>query len=186
MIGLLRDKLSGYRPAPIASDAKIRASVLIPVFENASGVRIVLTKRTDTVRYHKGEISFPGGMYEDGDNDTLATALRETNEEIGVRESDIEVIGRIDDMRTVTGFVITPYVGLIPYPYEFVLNPREVHYLIYLPLLYLLNTDVTEEEVRHEGRTIQVQSIYYEGERIWGATCRLLLTLKQIVAHAEV
>ncbi len=186
MIASLRDRLSGYTPAPIASDTRIRASVLIPVFEDGDGARIVLTKRTTTVRYHKGEISFPGGMYEDADNDTLTTALRETNEEIGVRQSDVEVIGCIDDMRTVTGFVITPYVGLIPYPYEFVLNPREVHYLIYLPLLHLLNADVTEEEVRHEGRTIQVQSIYYEGERIWGATCRLLLTLKKIVAHAEV
>ncbi len=186
MIDLLRARLSGYQSAPIASDPTIRASVLIPVFENGDGIRIVLTKRTNTVRYHKGEISFPGGMYEDTDNDTLTTALRETNEEIGVRESDVEIIGRIDDMRTVTGFVITPYVGLIPYPYEFVLNPHEVHYLIYLPLFHLLNTDITEEEARHEGRTIQVQSIYYEGERIWGATCRLLLTLKQIVAHAEI
>ncbi len=186
MIGLLRDKLSGYYPASIASDKKIRAAVLIPVFENSNGTHIILTKRTTTVRYHKGEISFPGGMYEDGDEDTLMTALRECNEEIGVKERDVEIIGRLDDMRTVTGFVITPYVGLIPYPYEFVLNPHEVNYLIYLPLLHLLQTDAADEAAQHEGRTIQVRSFHYEGERIWGATCRLLLTLKRIVAHDKI
>jgi 8-oxo-dGTP pyrophosphatase MutT (NUDIX family) len=76
------------------------------------------------VNVHKGEVSFPGGMCEATDNDTMTTALRECEEEVGVNRKDVEIIGRIDDMRTITGFLITPYVGLIPYPYPFKITQR--------------------------------------------------------------
>ena len=88
------------------------------------------------MRFHKGEVSFPGGMYEETDGDILNTALRECSEEIGVKRDDVEIIGRLDDVYTLTGFVITPYVGIIPYPYEFRTNPEEVAYIIMLPYTY--------------------------------------------------
>ena len=157
------------------------ASVLIPIFENSTGPHVVLTKRTTTVKYHKGEISFPGGMYEEGDGDTLKTALRECDEEIGVKGGDIEIVGRLDDMSTFTGFIITPYVGLIPYPYAFKLNPGEVAYLIFLPLPYLLKAEPQAETVESRGGMVKTPAIYYEGERIWGATCRILMHLKKII-----
>ncbi len=133
------------------------------------------------MKHHKGEISFPGGMYETVDGDTLTTAIRECHEEIGVKETDIEIVGRLDDMSTFTGFVITPYVGLIPFPYDFKLNPGEVEYLIYLPVPHLLKAELKMETVEFQGGLTRAPAIYYEGERIWGATCRILMQLRKII-----
>lgn len=162
------------------------ASVLVPVFDNDDGTHILLTRRSTRVKYHKGEISFPGGMYEEADGHTLKTAMRECYEEIGVKESDLEIIGRLDDTRTLTGFTIVPYVGVIPYPYDFKLNPDEVSYLIHLPLSHLLEARPVMEVGEYAGMTEQVATIYYKGEKIWGATCRMLLELKRIVEDANV
>jgi 8-oxo-dGTP pyrophosphatase MutT (NUDIX family) len=181
MIFELREALSRYSPAPIISHDETLASVLIPVFENQTGPHIVLTKRTTKVKYHRGEISFPGGMYEDSDGHSMKTAIRECHEEIGVKPDDIEIIGRLDDEKTLTGFIITPYVGLIPYPYDFKPNPGEVNYLIYLPVDYLLHSRPSAEMAEHAGRKERVSAIYYNNERIWGATCRILLKLKGII-----
>ena len=133
------------------------------------------------MKYHKGEISFPGGMYEERDGETVRTAIRECGEEIGMSPNDIEVVGRLSDMETMTGFVITPYVGLIPFPYDFKLNPAEVHYLIYLPLPFLMSCRPEAATAESKGKTVEVFEIYYNGERIWGATCRLLLELRRIL-----
>lgn len=164
----------------------MRASVLIPVLlKNGDDAHILLTKRTDKVKYHKGEISFPGGMYEDGDGDALTTALRESMEEIGAKPQDVEIIGRLNDTNTFTGFVITPYVGLLPFPYDFTLSPAEVSYLIYLPLSYLMTSQYRLESAELNGRNRQAPAFYYEGERIWGATCRMLLQLRSILQDKE-
>ena len=120
-------------------------------------------------------------MYEEDDQETVWTAIRECGEEIGLKPDDIQIIGRLDDMETITGFVITPYVGLIPYPYDFKLNPDEVHHLIYLPFRYLMDVKPETTTAEHRGKTAQAPVIYYEGERIWGATCKLLLQLRQIL-----
>ena len=179
MVSQLIRKLSSYKPSALFPEERMCASVLIPIFESGSGPRILLTKRTNKVKYHKGEVSFPGGMYEEKDGDTLETAIRECSEEIGVRGSDITIVGRLDDMSTFTGFVITPYVGLIPFPYDFKLNPDEVAYLIYLPMSHLLNCEPHMETYSSRGGS--APALYYEGERIWGATCRILLQLRKIV-----
>ena len=186
MIPRLREKLSAYRPASLRSQMKTRASVLIPIAAENGDTRILLTRRTTSVKYHKGEISFPGGMYEEYDRETVRTAIRECGEEIGVRPDDIEIVGRLDDMETMTGFVITPYVGVIPYPYNFRLNPEEVHYLIWLPLPFLMSCrpEVTISE--QKGKAFEVFAIRYNGERIWGATCKLLLELRRILEDEKV
>ena len=144
--------MAAFNPCSLPSDVRARASVLIPIVGNGDDVRILLTKRTTTVKYHKGEISFPGGMYEEDDRETVRTAIRECGEEIGVKPDDIEIVGRLDDTATVTGFVITPYVGLIPYPYAFKLNPGEVHRLIYLPFRRLMDCEPEATTAEHEGR----------------------------------
>ncbi len=185
MIDLLRRKLAAYHPASIDGNERTRASVLIPVLKGLEGIDILLTKRTETVKYHKNEISFPGGVYEKGDGDFLATAMRESKEEIGLSDGDVEILGRLDDMNTFTGFVITPYVGLISSPYEFVLNPGEVSYLIYLPLAHLLTSEAVMEPADWEGRENWAPALYYEGERIWGATCKILLQFRRIVQERQ-
>jgi 8-oxo-dGTP pyrophosphatase MutT (NUDIX family) len=115
MVAALRRKLAVYKPSALKSDPSVRASVLMPILVNDGDVRILLPKRTTTVRHHKGEISFPGGRYEEGDRKTVCTAIRECGEEIGVRHEDITIMGRLDDMVTATGFVITPYVAQFPH-----------------------------------------------------------------------
>jgi 8-oxo-dGTP pyrophosphatase MutT (NUDIX family) len=186
MLAALKQAFSRYSPSSIMSTGKVTASVVLPLYGDSTDIQIILTKRTTKVKYHKGEISFPGGMYEEKDGHTLNTAIRECHEEIGVKEGDIEIIGRLDDVHTLTGFIITPYVGIIPYPYDFKPNPAEVSYLIFLPLTHLLRFEPILETAEYEGRTEEIQAIYYNGERIWGATCRMLLWLKRIAENAKI
>ena len=134
---------------------------------------------------HKGEVSFPGGMYEEGDGDRMTTAVRECCEEIGVKSQDIEIVGRLDDMYTLTGFCIRPYVGIVPYPYTFTTSPREVAYIIYLPFEFLRTVAPFLEEANRDGYVEKVPSFYYEGDRVWGATCRILLRFRRIMADGQ-
>jgi 8-oxo-dGTP pyrophosphatase MutT (NUDIX family) len=183
MLAQIREKLKALDPRQIACTTDIRAAVMVPIFEQKDQLHIVLTKRTDNMKAHPGEISFPGGMYEERDSDTRKTALRECCEEIGVKASDVEIIGRLDDERTLTGFVITPYVGIIPYPYTFKISQKEVAYLIHLPYEHLKENAPVREETSYRGEIETVDALYYKDERIWGATCRILLKLKRIVHH---
>ncbi len=177
----IRAKLRSYRACELECITDVRASVMLPLLEKENSLHILLTKRTDRMKAHPGEISFPGGMYEETDADTMKTALRECCEEIGVKTGDVEIIGRLDDLTTLTGFVITPYVGIIPYPYTFKINQKEVAYLIYLPFEHLKKSDLIQEQIEYGGKMETIDCFYYNGERIWGATCRMLLKLKRIV-----
>ncbi|HVN97432.1 MAG TPA: CoA pyrophosphatase [Syntrophorhabdaceae bacterium] len=164
----------------------ILAGVVIPIYEYDNEVFFLLTKRTETVRFHKGEVSFPGGMYEENDLNTMKTALRECCEEIGVKRHDVEIIGRLDDVYTLTGFVIAPYVGIIPYPYEFHPNRQEVDYIINLPYTYLKQAKPEYEMAGYNGVSESVAAIRFNGDRIWGATYRILSQFKRIVENEEV
>lgn len=186
MIELIKERLKGYNGKRIECPYFLCAGVIIPIFEDNGEVFILLTKRSDKVSIHKGEVSFPGGMCEEDDADTLVTALRECCEEIGVKKNDVDIIGRLDDMITLTGFVITPYVGIIPYPYNFKTNPDEVAYLIFLPLKVLLETKPIMESAEYNGRFEMVPSIHYNGDRIWGATCRILMRLRHIIENGKI
>jgi 8-oxo-dGTP pyrophosphatase MutT (NUDIX family) len=186
MISIIKEKLKGYRGKEIESPQDICAGVLIPLFEIGGEPFILLTKRTETVKQHKGEVSFPGGMCEDEDENTLGTALRECFEEIGLAKEDVEIVGKLDDMITLTGFVITPYVGIIPHPYIFRISPGEVAYLIHLPLRHLIEVTPSIEEAERGGEIERVPAFYFNGERIWGATCRILLKLRKIIEDEKV
>jgi 8-oxo-dGTP pyrophosphatase MutT (NUDIX family) len=184
LLSRITEKLGSYRACELECVTDVRASVMLPLFVKEGGLHILLTKRTEWMKAHPGEISFPGGMYEETDADTKKTALRECCEEIGVRTGDVEIIGRLDDLTTLTGFVITPYVGIIPYPYTFKISQKEVAYLIYLPFEHLEKSDLIQEQIEYRGRAETIDCFYYNGERIWGATCKMLLKLKRI-AHDE-
>lgn len=186
MISLVRERLKGYEPRTIQCEKTTMAGVVVPLLDMDGSTCILLTKRTLSVKVHKGEISFPGGMYEERDGDTRRTALRETCEEVGIRKRDVEILGRLDDLYTLTGFVITPYVGVVPYPYEFRPNEYEVASLIYLPFDFLMGAKPVFEEAAYDGRWRRVPSIEYDGERIWGATCHILLRLREIVTNEKI
>jgi len=186
MISLIKNRLESYSGRAVDSPSDTSAGVLIPIFEKDKEIHILLTKRTHKVKVHKGEVSFPGGTWEVGDKDCMDTALRETEEELGILRQDIHVIGKLDDMVTMSGFVVSPYVGIIPYPYPFRLNIDEVAYTIFLPLNYLLNEEPACEIAEYEGRYETVPSFYFNKDRIWGATCRMLIKFKNIITDETV
>ncbi|MBE0481196.1 MAG: CoA pyrophosphatase [Dehalococcoidia bacterium] len=122
--------LDGFRPS----------AVLIPVYTNRVAHYVVLTKRVEWVFHHKGQVSFPGGAFDEADGLLCVTALREASEEVGIRPEDVRVLGMLDDQATLTSnYIISPFVGAIPYPYKFTVNNNEVDTLIRAPVSLLLD-----------------------------------------------
>ncbi len=153
-----------------------RAAVLVPVLVQDGVPHLLLTKRTEVVEHHKGQISFPGGGEEPGDADLLATALRETYEELGLEPEAVEVWGRLDELETVvSGFAITPYVGFVAHLGTLRPNPNEIDEIIVVPLSVFLDPDrVRSEHVVHEGRAREL--LFYDTGThvVWGATARII------------
>lgn len=137
------------------------------------------------MREHKGQISFPGGAYEDGDGALLKTALRESDEEIGLAPEAVEVLGELDDMPTIgSTYLISPFVGIIPWPYPFKIDPFEVDGLIEVPLAWLMD----KGNIRQAGETINGEPMttffyHYQGDVIWGASARILHQFLEIYAR---
>ena len=155
----------------------VRAGVLIPLLWRGHGLEMLLTRRTDTVLTHKGQISFPGGQREDADAETIETALRESYEEIGLEPSRVTVLGQLDDVFTaVSSFVITPVVGLVVGDIDdFRPAPDEVRSLLIVPVDQLLDAGVHTTETRSVGDQ-QYRIHYYTvgDDVIWGATGRIV------------
>lgn len=174
-IDQIQQILSSRERRVIEHPSYTRAAVLVPLFHKEGACHLLLTKRTDLVKYHKGEISFPGGMVDDGDVSLEKTALREAHEEIGLKEKDVQILGALDDIMTVTQFIVTPFVGLFPYPYPFKTSPVEIAELIEVPLSFLLNRENCQErEITRMGRREIIHAYQFRGHTIWGATARIL------------
>lgn len=125
--------LKSHQKRQLDDEEGTPAGVLIPLFMKEGTAHVLLTLRTNDVASHKGQISFPGGGWEDGDKTTLDTALRETQEEVGIRPADVEVIGELDDVMAVSSHRVTPYVGFIPHPYPLAVNTHEIAEVIEIP-----------------------------------------------------
>lgn len=160
-----------------------QAAVLLPLYETEVGPHFVLTKRTERVPTHKGQISFPGGGFQGGDGDLLATALRETEEEIGLRRADVDVVGVLDDTVTAaSSHVVRPFVGFVPHPYPFRLAAFEIEQLVHLPLRPLLEPNCFREEVwDRDGRPHSVFFYEHDGHTVWGLTARILKQFVEVV-----
>jgi len=146
------------------------------LYEHDGEYHMVFTKRSDRMLHHRGQISFPGGGHEPDDGSLLNTALRESDEEIGLDPGHVTVLGQLDDLLTTgSNYLIRPYVGFIPYPYPFELDRRETDYLIEVPLQFLRRHNPPRQITReHEGRTVESFFFDYEGHVIWGATGKIL------------
>lgn len=156
-----------------------RAAVLVPLYQADGETFLLLTRRTQMVEHHKGQIAFPGGAADEGE-DLLQTALRETYEEIGISPEQVEILGRLPDTEvTVSGFRVTPYVGAIPHPYPFRLNAEEIKDLVSVPLAAFRDPANLRVEQREwtPGRRTKVYYYTYEGQTIWGATARIIKDL---------
>jgi 8-oxo-dGTP pyrophosphatase MutT (NUDIX family) len=159
------------------------AAVLVPIVEHPERLTVLLTKRTDHLADHAGQVSFPGGRIEPEDADPEHAALREAREEIGLPADQVELIGRLDIYRTRTGFEVVPVVGLVrPPTHNLTPDPYEVAEVFEVPLSFILdpvNHELHTRELRGAKRTFYV--LPYEGRNIWGATAGMLVNLAQVL-----
>jgi 8-oxo-dGTP pyrophosphatase MutT (NUDIX family) len=182
----LRDLLTPSleaRPSPPLPPDTRPAAVLVPVLTAAAEPRLVFTRRSDALSRHAGEISFPGGLAEEGEE--LATAaLREAREELGLRAADVELLGALPSVHTrVSGILVVPFVGLLGADPRFTPNAAEIAEVLEFPLDHLLEMG-RESELEWEGQTFQT-FVYEMGEHvIWGATARILWSFFDVLERA--
>lgn len=154
------------------------AAVLVPIVARPEELTVLFTRRTAHLRAHSGQISFPGGRVEPQDAGPEATALRETHEEIGLQARQVELLGKLSDYHTRTGFRITPVVGLVSLPLELRLDAQEVDAAFEVPLAFLLDPANHQRQAReYQGRTVHFFAIPYGEHYIWGATAGMLVNL---------
>ena len=169
----------GLRPeAPLR-----RAAVLVTLVERETEISVLLTRRTDHLEHHPGQISFPGGHIEGTDQDAIAAALRETHEEIGLPPERIQILGRLDTYITRTGFHITPVVGTVRPPLDLIPDPHEVDAVFEVPLGFFLDPANHHRHQRtFEGASRSFYAMPFEDYYIWGATAGMLMDLYQTLA----
>lgn len=167
--------LEKRKTATVEDHSMSPAAVLLVLYPVDGDLRIVLQKRSQHVEHHKGEISFPGGMVDEDDQSRLDTALREADEEMGIRPGDVQVLGRLDDTPTISDFMISTFVGTIPYPYTFTPSEVEVAKVLLVPISHLRKPTSFRDDVRLENGEFHRMPIYvYDGHVIFGATARIL------------
>ena len=159
----------------IVDAGRVSAAVLLPIYFKQGEYYLLFTKRTQKVKEHKGQISFPGGAQEGGEA-LVNAALRECTEEIGLMAGEIEVVGELDDtISRTSNYIISPFVALIPWPYQFKVNEEEIEELIEVPISALLDRSCQRQETEIiEGEAVISYFYNYQGRVIWGATARIL------------
>jgi 8-oxo-dGTP pyrophosphatase MutT (NUDIX family) len=164
----------GYLGSP---GALREAAVLVPVYFHPDGeAHVLMTRRRNDLRLHPGQISWPGGRIDPGDADSLAAALREAHEEIGLDPDHVEVVGRLGEaLAVLSGFRLTPWVGVVPYPYPYVAHPAEVAGLVELSVADLLAPGAHRIGTAEAfGMVHEVHTFEVAGEQVWGASARIL------------
>ncbi len=183
----LRQRLAGPRQLAGTAedgtpDSLVAAAVLVPVIERPAGLTVLFTQRTAHLNDHAGQVSFPGGRCEASDASPVFTALRETEEEIGLAPARVEVLGILPEYHTGTGFSVTPVVGLVRPPFELSLDSFEVAEVFETPLSFLL------DPANHQRHSMEIGGVLrhyyampYEGYFIWGATAGMLVSLHRLL-----
>jgi 8-oxo-dGTP pyrophosphatase MutT (NUDIX family) len=186
MKGKIEKILRYYKKRKISGENFKPSAVLMPLFYDKGSLHVLFTKRSDEVNSHKGQICFPGGTQQPGDSSLLQTALREDEEEIGLKTKDVEVLGELDDGITLgTGYIISPFVAFIPYPYSFKPECREVEQIFFVPLSALMDkANFREGYYPSEEKSGPGYAYEYEGHIIWGATARILKQFVELL-HSE-
>lgn len=166
--------------ALVEPDNAIQAAVLVPLINRDTGITVLFTQRTTHLADHAGQISFPGGRVEAGDASMHDTALREAEEEIGLPCSQVEVLGMLPDYYILTGFRVTPVVGLVEPPFSVKLDSFEVAEIFEVPLHFFLDPANHEQHnISYQGKPRQYYAMPYQGHFIWGATAGILYNLYQ-------
>ena len=166
--------------------ALTKAAVLVPIVAHPGGLTVLFTQRTTHLKAHSGQVSFPGGRAEPHDPTPESTALRETEEEIGLLPDAVEVLARLPDYCTRTGYCVTPVIGLLTPPLALSPDAREVAEVFEVPLAFLLDANNHRRETREfQGRTVGFYSFQYQERTIWGATAGMLINLHRHIASIE-
>ncbi len=166
----------------MSDDNARKACVLVTLVNKANHLHLLLTKRTDTVEHHKGQISFPGGMVDEDDESETATALREAEEEIGIPRSMINILGTLDDIHIPSGFVVTPVVGYIDCLSEIKTSADEVAEVLMIPLEKFFDPSLRTLETRElKGKHRQVYFYHVWKEPVWGATAHIIKQLVDLI-----
>ena len=162
------------------------AAVLLGLIERPAGLTLLFTERSPDLRDHPGQVSFPGGRIEAEDDGPEAAAIREAAEEVGMDRGLVSVAGRLEDLLTVTGFLITPVVAFVASEYRPVADGREVAEIFEVPLDYLLDERNIRTAFRERlGTRIRVYEIAYGGHRIWGATASILVQFLSLISDGK-
>lgn len=177
----IAEALARHERHEITSEGVRRAAVVMPLYQAGDEYFLLLTRRSEQVAHHRGQICFPGGAVDPADAHPLATALRETEEEIGIAPDDVRILGALDDVEiVVSNFVITPFVGLIPHPYPLRLHAHEIAELVLVPLATFRDPSRLREEERPD-RPLPVLFYNCGPHEVWGATARIIRNFVAIV-----
>lgn len=177
----IKTALAARERVPMAP-GPVPAAVLLPLYLRSGAFHILFTRRTEQLNHHRGEISFPGGVCHPDDRDTLATALRESEEEVGIAPAEVEILGTLDDFYSIHDYLVTPYVGLLPADPRFRVNHAEIERLIEVPLAHLLRPEIFRtEDWSWQGRVHLVHFYTYGKDEIWGLTAAILKQFLDIV-----
>ncbi|MFC4246756.1 NUDIX hydrolase [Natribaculum luteum] len=185
MVRMNLEPVAGHEPVEI-DDQEYDAAVIAPVVDRDGEHHLLFTKRADHLGEHPGQMSFPGGGAERQDRTILDTALREAYEEIGLEETEAEVVGQLDDIRTVTEYAVTPFVARVP-DREYVPDEHEVAEIAVLSLSELLDPDNYEYDRRSHPYygDVVIHYFHVDGYTVWGATGRILVQLLELATEFE-
>lgn len=165
------------------------AAVLVPLYREGGQWHVLYTRRTESVEAHPGQVSFPGGRVEAEDAGPPQTALREAEEEVGLRPADVRVLGVLDSLLTVTQYLVSPVVAAMPWPYALALNEREVSSVFGVPLSWLMDPANLEARPRLPSSPGRHPTVYYfqpyQGEVIWGVTARITVQLLDAIRDSR-
>ena len=183
----LRVSLSGRAPTVEAAEGASPAGVLVPLQLRGDSWHVILNRRSDHVSQHAGEIAFPGGRLEPSDSDMQECALRESWEEMGIRPADVDVLGPLNSCLTRTNFLVWPIVGVVPHPYDFTPDAREVAEVIEVPLEHLLDGAAVRHEARllPGGVVVRRTAYAHDHHLVFGATAWILADLLSIIDGIE-
>lgn len=161
------------------------AAVLIPLYVADGAWHVLYTQRTDHLPSHKGQVAFPGGRVDATDHDRVDTALREAEEELGLRREHVRVLGQLDELLTVTQYRVTPVVGVMPWPYPLTPSAGEINAVFGVPLAWLADPNHVHTRLREPivpgAPPVAVYHFFYAGFDIWGATARMTLNLLDVL-----
>ena len=182
----LRENLTQEAAKPSKLKEKLLAAAILVLFVQINGEwNILFTRRTNGVRTHQGEVSFPGGAYENEDISLLQTALREADEEIGIDSGDVEILGGLEPIQTITQYFVYPYIGILKWPVDFTVNDDEVERVFMIPVDWLMDeTNYYEKSHTLNGNVFRQVIHYkdYDGEHLWGFTARVTQQILKLIS----